>query len=207
MADGRKLDQVRGHVFGVGFARQAAPVAVGAAHEEDEIEGRVGRIGQFSLLAGVERAELLRLLEVVHLLERGVGVGADAPPLQVAGNFVLQHVGQEEDADDAGVVAHLGADAMHHVEEHARTRAAAQAADDIDELEVADDGEAAVLRDFHVADLVQVGQLGFEQLLEVDVVAEETEPPDGAKLLSPVVDVAKRDGGVVPPLGDLRVLV
>ena len=65
MADGRHLNQVRGHLLGVLLARQRAAVAVGAAHEKDKVEGRVGRVRQLALLAGVERAELLRLLEVV----------------------------------------------------------------------------------------------------------------------------------------------
>ena len=108
MADGCELDQMRGKVFGIGFAGQAAAVAVGTPDEKYKVERCVGCVGERPLFAGIEFLELLRFLEVVQFFERGVGVGFDAPALQVAVDLLFEHVGQKEDADDASVAAHEG---------------------------------------------------------------------------------------------------
>ena len=146
---------MRSQLLGIGLAGQAAPVPVGAPDQKDEVEGRIGGVGQSALLAGVEFLELLGLLEIVQLFERGVGVGFDAPPLQVAGDLLFQHVGQVEDAHDPGIAAHQRPHPVGYIHKHPAARAAAQTADDVDELVVAHHRKAPVLGHFVVADFVQ----------------------------------------------------
>ena len=121
-----------GHVFGVGFARQAVAVAVGAPDQEDKVKGRVGSVRQFALLTRIEDTKSLRLLKIVQFFECCVSIGPNAPPLQIAGQLGLEHIGQEKDADDACIVADLGANAMGHIHKHARTGATTEAANHID---------------------------------------------------------------------------
>ena len=81
VADCGHLDQMGGHVFGVGFARQAVAVAVGAPDQEDKVKGRVGSVRQFALLTRIEDTKSLRLLKIVQFFECCVSIGPNAPPL------------------------------------------------------------------------------------------------------------------------------
>ena len=74
-------------------------------------------------------------------------------------------------------------------------------------MEITNHGEATVLRHFHIANLVEIGELRLKELFKGDIIAKKAEPANRAQLFSAVVDIAERNGWIVPPACNLRMLI